>query len=1183
MADFVAGRASPAIAAAMALHLDTCAACRARIAAAARDSLASTGARVPLADAETLDSGGNTLPTGDVPIPRTADELPTVSRGHYEVLSEHARGGLGRILRARDLRTGRLVAIKEMLAGTPGATARFVREALVTANLQHPAIVPVYELGRWPEGEPFYAMKLVAGGSLDAAIRDAPTLRDRLALLPRLIDVADAIAYAHGEGVIHRDLKPANVLVGNFGETIVIDWGLARRAGDVEIAAPAAVALDATAIHTLAGDVLGTPVYMPPEQARGEAVDARADVYALGAMLYHLLSGQVPYAGAKSGAEVLALLLEQPPRPLAELEPATPPDLLAIVTKAMAPRRDDRYASARELAEDLRRFQTGQLVGAHAYSASQLVRRWIARHRGMVGVAAVLVTLLAITAVVAVRGITAERNVAERERGEADALRIEAVRQRGLVEARNNELIIAQARSYVDRDPTRTLAWLKQLPPGAPEWAMVRTIAGDAREQGVARWVLRGHTGHVLDVEFTPDDRGVVSAGDDGTIRIWDLATGTARVLTSPEPVTEVLLTPDGARAVGIGPWDPDAPRGRAIRVWDLAAGTSREVPDAPDRNDAAILSPDGRTLALITCPGDVSVVALDTLARRALLSAPQGVERSHVCASAMAFSPDGRLLAAEGGSRVASWVSVLRTDDGQVVRTLELPDGANPRQIVFSTDGARVLTLTRDGITSWGVASGDRVTVTPPERTVRFFTAIGDSGGMLTAGTDRTIRVWSPGASAGRVLTSVDDDLSALLLAPDHQRLVAAGDDRVVRVLNLTGTASRMLRGHDAGVTDLALSHDGAWIASASDDGTVRIWSLDGARRYLDAFGSRRDAADGLALAPDDRSVVLATRAGCVERWDLDRALTELRGCDAPTDATIPLATTRDRRVVAVGRVGPGVDVWTGGAHASLPGPPTVASLALTDDGARLFVVEHTGAVHLIEVATGRDRVLAKPVLPEVWSRALALADDGSRVAWAEQDGALGVYDLARDLTRTLPGTGGEVRRVVLTPDGATAISTNDNGDVARWDLASGAVTTLRRGGARAPLARSPDGARVASADPTFAIHVTEIATGRDRVLTGHGAEVVSLAFSPDGRTLASASDDDTTRLWDLATDQQRTVVHHDDVGAVVFTADSARIATATWGGTLSIIQDDLPRDEAGLRAFLAAATNLVVGPNAP
>jgi serine/threonine protein kinase len=381
------------------------------------------------------------------------------------VLSEHARGGLGRILRARDLRTGRLVAIKEMLDGTPDAATRFAREALVTANLQHPAIVPVYEVGRWPEGEPFYAMKLVDGRSLDAELQDARTLRERLALVPRLIDVAEAIAYAHGQGVIHRDLKPANVLVGSYGETVVIDWGLARRSGDPEArAVPSSLVGVISGAVTLVGDVVGTPAYMPPEQARGEEVDARADVYALGAMLYYLLGGRVPYAGARTAAEVLTQILLGPPQPLVELEPELPPELLAIVAKAMAPSRDDRYASARECAADLRRYQTGSWsaptptrVAAHPPS--------LRRHRAVVTDGRRADDRAGRHRRARPWSAASRPGAHRGARASASAPIVSAARSR----SRSNHLIVEQARGFVALDPTQALAWLKQLPAAAPE------------------------------------------------------------------------------------------------------------------------------------------------------------------------------------------------------------------------------------------------------------------------------------------------------------------------------------------------------------------------------------------------------------------------------------------------------------------------------------------------------------------------------------------------------------------------------------------------------------------------------------------------------------------------------------------------------------------------------------------
>jgi eukaryotic-like serine/threonine-protein kinase len=242
--------------------------------------------------------------------------LPEVAASLYLTEREIARGGMGKIVAAEDRRLGRPVALKQLLDPSGDQLARFQREALITARLQHPGIVPVYEAGRWPTGEPFFAMKLVSGRPLDKVIGEATRLADRLAILPRLAAACDAIAYAHSQRIIHRDLKPGNVLVGDFGETVVIDWGLAK---DLDASdgfdstartpradkKPASATTSDSATLTVAGAVMGTPAYMPPEQARGEPVDQRADVFALGAMLYHVLAGVPPY-NARTATDVIA-------------------------------------------------------------------------------------------------------------------------------------------------------------------------------------------------------------------------------------------------------------------------------------------------------------------------------------------------------------------------------------------------------------------------------------------------------------------------------------------------------------------------------------------------------------------------------------------------------------------------------------------------------------------------------------------------------------------------------------------------------------------------------------------------------------------------------------------------------------------------------------------------------------
>jgi serine/threonine-protein kinase len=315
-----------------------------------------------------------------------AQQTATLAARRYHKLAELARGGSGRIVAARDLAFDRSVAIKEPLE--PARDGHRLRaEAEILARLQHPSIVPVYDTGVWSDGVPFFAMKLVEGRSLRHMILDAPGLEQRLALIPHLIAVADAIAYAHAQGIIHRDLKPGNVLIGAFGETIVIDWGLAKRVHTYAAPDTGDPGLgprrEPMASETVTGAVLGTPAYMAPEQARGERLDERTDVYALGAMLYQLLTGDAPFSDAPGG-DIIAAVGAAAPTRIDEVQPRAPADLVAIATKAMARAPAGRYPTAAELADDLRRFQTGRLVTARRYSPFARLRRWLRKRRGVV-------------------------------------------------------------------------------------------------------------------------------------------------------------------------------------------------------------------------------------------------------------------------------------------------------------------------------------------------------------------------------------------------------------------------------------------------------------------------------------------------------------------------------------------------------------------------------------------------------------------------------------------------------------------------------------------------------------------------------------------------------------------------------------------------------------------------------
>ncbi len=313
----------------------------------------------------------------------------------FRVLRPHAKGGLGEVSVARDIELNREVALKEIqsrFVHDPGSRARFMMEAEVTGRLEHPGIVPVYGLGSYSDGRPFYAMRFIQGDSLKEAItafhavdcKEQSASEKRLAqrqLLQRFVDVCDAIEFAHSRGVLHRDIKPGNIMLGKYGETLVVDWGLAKLSGvnDPETQA-GSISLSSSGDHmpTMAGTAVGTPAYMPPEQAKGEVerLGPASDIYSLGATLYHLLTGQPPFDGRD-----LAKILESvrnghfpPPRSrIADI----PKPLEAICLKAMALEPIDRYSTARQLAEDVERYLGDEPVSSMKESWSAKVSRWI--------------------------------------------------------------------------------------------------------------------------------------------------------------------------------------------------------------------------------------------------------------------------------------------------------------------------------------------------------------------------------------------------------------------------------------------------------------------------------------------------------------------------------------------------------------------------------------------------------------------------------------------------------------------------------------------------------------------------------------------------------------------------------------------------------------------------------------
>ena len=735
------------------------------------------------------------------------ESLPQVDARLYAVGMELGRGGMGRILAARDRKLRRNVVIKVLRAPSPGHQARFEREALITARLQHPSIVRVYDAGTLG-GEPFYAMELVRGQSLDRVVAGADDAPARLALLPHVIAISEALAYAHSEGVIHRDLKPANVLVGSFGETVVIDWGLAkdRLRNDPDSIDPARRVLgphDSAPPHselTIEGAVMGTPSYMPPEQARGEPADERSDVYAIGAILYTVLSGTPPISGDRALDDARAGGIQ----PIRERAPETPDELVTIVEHAMAFDPAERYATARELADDLRRFAAGKLVARHSYTAGALIRRWLRRYRAPVIAAGAALAILGILSFVGVRQLASERDRAEHD---ATAATTALDEQRD----RTDNLVIHQAESALATDPTTAVAWLQRLSERGLDRPRAREIADDAAARGIA-FELAGPRGNLARVVVAASDAATAyTAGDDGHVWRWQLDAWRGDDLEGHAgPIEAIAASPDGW-------WLATAGTDRVVRLWRLFTGEIRALTGHAGAVHAVAFSPDGNTVASTSEDGALWLWTVETGAGRKAIADDQPLRP-------IVWGHDGkRLWAGAADGRVIEYDVMA----GKQVATVR-PHAKPVRLLALSPDGTRLASGGNDGaVDAWSVADSRVRSLGAHGDAVRDLAWAPDGRRLVSAG-DGSIRVYDFAIGTTIVLDAGGARLNAIAISPDGGWVAAAGGDGAVRVWPISGGTPRMLSGHRAAVRSVGFSPNGARLLSAGDDRRLRLWPLE-------------------------------------------------------------------------------------------------------------------------------------------------------------------------------------------------------------------------------------------------------------------------------------------------------------------------------------------------------------------
>jgi WD40 repeat protein len=1106
-------------------HLAGCGSCREL--ARAFKPLSSNFAFAATGTSETL---ADTLGGGD-------HQTREVAADRYRITGEVGRGGIGRVLEALDQVLDRPVALKELFSTSDALRRRFVREALITARLQHPSIVPIYDAGHLGDRSPFYAMKLVAGQPLDKSIAEATTLTQRLALLPSVLAIADAMAYAHSKRIIHRDLKPSNVLVGAFGETIVIDWGLAKDLGvDDQDALDAGPYRAAGLDHTVAGAVMGTPAFMAPEQAAGEPVDERADVYALGAILYQVVSGKVPHEGTTLEEMVHRVITGQV-RPLTERAPEVPSDLAAIVTKAMALAPADRYANGQAFVDDLRSFVTGQLVGSYTYRPRELLRRWVKRHR-----TAVIVALTAFV-VVAVVGVSSVLRIVEARR-EADRAATVAEQQRNDATQRLATLLVEQGRQeLLAGRPARAAVYLSEAHAQAQHAGVaLRFLLATAMRSVEAERISFEHGDEINAAAFSPDGRQVVTAGADGLAKIWDSASGKIVTTLSDLRIKSASFSFDNARIVTAG-------TDRTARVWDARTGKILASMAHADEVLSAAFSPDG---ARVLTTGDTTAVVYDAATSKLIATLVGHQKRVY----SAAFSADGARVVTASEDHTAK---VWDAQTGTLLHSLD--HRGEVISAAFSPDGSQVVTASDDQTAGlWSARTGTRVaSLAGHTGHVHVVGFSPDGTRIVTAGDDRSAKLWDAGT--GKLLASLDGHegaINAAAFSADGTRVATASNDRTTKLWDArTGKLLASFEGHRQRVDSVSFSPDGRQILTASTDGAAKLWNAEQSDVHVTLAGSATRPADG-ALGPDGAKLVTTTEGGSTATlWDAKsgQVLASLGHRDAITSVTFDAAGVRVATTSA-DRTAKLWDAKTGKLLGSLDHTGAATLAAFSADGARLIT---RSADRRLWIWNSTSGALIANLDGSTNEHPIRVSKDGTRVLTASMYGGAKIKSVDTGISMELDGSSGHVYAAGFDGTGDRVVTATLDGTAKVWNARTGKAITSFAGGMRNMLNTwfSPDGARFVTAAEDHTATLWDAATGKLLAsYEGHKDTILSVSFSPEPGSdrVLTTSADHTAKLWDQRTGKLLASFdrHTDVVLDARFSTDGTRVITASRDGSI-------------------------------